>query len=73
MTTLAELNPAVPSSALDDARRKLTRPGGSTLEVRNRAFHRMLVNGVEVEYQEEEGLAQSRFLKRSRARLTIGR
>ena len=46
---LAELNSGLPASALDDAFRKLTRPEGSALEARNRAFHRMLVNGVEVE------------------------
>ena len=39
---LAELNPSLPDSALDDAFRKLTDPGGSTLEARNREFHRML-------------------------------
>ena len=48
---LARLNPDLPSEALDDAFRKLIRPEGSTLEVRNRAFHRMLVRGVTVEYQ----------------------
>ena len=48
-------NPALPASALDDAFRKLTRPQGSTLEARNRASHRMLVNGVEVEYQDTDG------------------
>ncbi len=52
---LAELNPGLPVSALDDAFRKLTRPEGSTLEARNRAFHRMLVNGVEIEYRDSEG------------------
>ena len=52
---LASLNPGLPGDALDDAYRKLSRPEGSTLEVRNRAFHRMLVNGVEVEYREGEG------------------
>ena len=52
---LAELNPALPTSALDDAYRKLIRPEGSTLEARNRAFHRMLVNGVEVEYRDTDG------------------
>ena len=52
---LAELNPALPLDALDDAFRKLTRPEGSTLEARNREFHRMLVNGVEIEYRESEG------------------
>ena len=52
---LARLNPALPDSALDDARRKLTRPEGATLETRNRAFHLMLVNGVAVEYRASDG------------------
>ena len=52
---LAELNPALPAPALDDSLRRLTRPEGATLEARNRAFHRMLVNGVEVEYQRPDG------------------
>ena len=52
---LAGLNSNLPAEALDDAFRKLTRPEGSTLEVRNRSFHRMLVNGVEVEYRDAEG------------------
>ena len=52
---LARLNPELPASALDDAFRKLTLPEGSTLEARNRAFHRMLVKGVEVEYRDAEG------------------
>ena len=52
---LAALNPGLPESALDDALRKLTRPQGSTLEARNRAFHRMLVNGVEIEYRDSDG------------------
>ena len=52
---LATLNPGLPVDALHDAFRKLTRPEGSTLEARNRAFHRMLVNGVEIEYRDAEG------------------
>ena len=52
---LAELNPSLPDPALDDAFRKLTQPQGSTLEARNRAFHRMLVDGVNVEYRGGEG------------------
>ena len=52
---IAELNPTLPPSTLDDACRKLTHPDGSTLEARNRAFHRMLVNGVEVEYPDADG------------------
>ena len=42
---LARLNPDLPVGELDDAYRKLTRPDGSTLETRNGAFHRMLVEG----------------------------
>ena len=52
---LAILNPDLPASALDDAYRKLTRPEGSTLEARNRAFHQMLVGGMEVEFRENGG------------------
>ena len=52
---LADLNPGLPIDALDDAYRKLTRSEGSTAEARNREFHRMLVNGVEVEYREAGG------------------
>ena len=53
---LARLNPHLPAEALEeDAFRKLTRPEGATLEARNRAFHRMLVEGVTVEYQAEAG------------------
>ena len=52
---LAELNPSLPASALDDSYRKLIRPEGSTIEARNRAFHRMLVEGVAVEYRADGG------------------
>ncbi len=36
---LVRLNPSLPSEALDDAFRKLTRPEGPTLETRNHAVH----------------------------------
>ena len=52
---LGELNPGLPAEALDDAFRKLTRPEGATLEARNRAFHRMLVDGVTVEHRTDGG------------------
>ena len=52
---LDRLNPRLPADALDDAYRKLTRPDGATVEARNREFHRMLVNGVEIEYREAGG------------------
>ena len=52
---LASLNPDLPADALDDAFRKLTSPPGATLETRNRSFHRMLVDGVTVEYRHDDG------------------
>jgi type I restriction enzyme, R subunit len=52
---LGRLNPDLPSEALDDAFRKLTRPEGAELVTRNRAFHRLLVDGVTVEYRNAEG------------------
>ena len=53
--TLVRLNPTLPPDALDDAFRKLTHPEGPTLEARNRAFHRMLVDGVTVEHRTNDG------------------
>ena len=53
--TLARLNPALSADSLDDAFRRLTRPEGSTLEARNRAFHRMLIDGVTVEHRTSDG------------------
>ena len=52
---LARLNPNLPTDALDDAFRKLAHPEGSTLAARNRAFHRMAVDGVTVEYRDDGG------------------
>ena len=53
---LARLNPELPSDALEDAYRKLLHPQGADLISRNRAFHRMLVEGVPVEYRVGEGI-----------------
>ena len=52
---LDRLNPNLPNEALDDAFRKLTRPEGPILEARNRAFHRLAVDGVTVEYRDAGG------------------
>ena len=52
---LARLNPNLPNEALDDAFRKLARPAGSSPEARNRAFHRLAVDGVTVEYRDAGG------------------
>jgi type I restriction enzyme R subunit len=52
---LARLNPNLPPTAQEDALRKLTRPEGPTLVARNHALHRMLADGVTVEYKRPDG------------------
>ena len=52
---LVRLNPNLPQEALDDAFRKIVRADGPTLIERNRAVHRMLVDGVTVEYRRADG------------------
>lgn len=52
---LQRLNPHLPSDAVEDALRKITRADGPSLVERNRAVHRMLVDGVNVEYRRADG------------------
>ncbi len=52
---LARLNRDLPAEALEDAFRKLTRLEGADLVARNRAVHRLLVDGVEGEYRAADG------------------
>jgi type I restriction enzyme, R subunit len=62
---LARLNPALPAEPLEDAFRRLTRPEGADLVQRNRALHRLLLDGVTVEYREADGAirgAQARVM-----------
>jgi type I restriction enzyme R subunit len=62
---LARLNPSLPPEALEDAYRKLTRVDAPSLIERNRAAHRMLVDGITVEYHRADGSiagAQARVL-----------
>ena len=54
-SALQRLNPSLPPEALDDAYRKLTRADAPSLIERNRALHRMLVDGVTVEYRRADG------------------
>ena len=62
---LIRLNPALPTEALEDAYRRLTRPEAAELSGRNRAVHRLLVAGVTVEYRTPDGAirgAQARVI-----------
>ena len=61
---LVRLNPTLPAEAIDDAFRKITRLEGATLDARNRTFHRLLVDGVTVEYRADGAIrgAQARLI-----------
>jgi type I restriction enzyme R subunit len=52
---LARLNPELPAEALEDAFRKLARSEGAEPVARNRGVHRLLVDGVTVEYRTAAG------------------
>ena len=52
---LARNNPKLPSDALDDALRRLLRPEGVDPVPRNRSLHRLIVDGVTVEYRDDDG------------------
>ena len=53
---LSRLNPELPEEALDAAMLKLTQPEGATLSARNRDVHRLLVDGMIVEYRDADGV-----------------
>ena len=62
---LFRLNPDLPPEAREEAFRKLTRADAPTLEGRNHQVHRLLVDGVTVEYRRPDGSiagAQARVL-----------
>ncbi len=47
------LNPGVPAAAREDACKQVLDAGGPALLTSNRAFHKLLVNGVPVQYQKD--------------------
>ncbi len=51
---LRKLNPTLPTEALDEAFRKVTVPQHPSLIANNRAFHRMLVDGIAVECRRKD-------------------
>ena len=48
---VTSINPTIPADAQEEAIRKVTRTESPSLVENNRRFHRMLVDGVPVEYQ----------------------
>ncbi len=60
-TALVRLNQAIPNDALKDALCKLIRPESPSLLANNRTFHRMLVDGVPMEYRRKDGSTVTRI------------
>jgi type I restriction enzyme R subunit len=54
-SAIRRLNPAIPEEAREEALRKVMRVGTPSLAQTNRAFHRMLRDGVPVEYPRSDG------------------
>ncbi len=54
-SALARLNPGVPAEILEEAALKVSRTESPSLVENNRRFHRMLTEGVDVEYRDENG------------------
>ena len=52
---IRRLNPAIPEEAREEALRKVLRVATPSLTQTNRAFHRMLRDGVPVEYPRPDG------------------
>jgi len=54
-TKLEDLNPQIPLEGLEEALRKVRLTSHPTLIENNRAFHRLLVEGVDAEFRNSEG------------------
>ncbi len=55
---VAYLNPNIPPDVQEEAIRKVLNPDSHTLVQNNRAFHLMLVDGIEVEYRQSDGMVR---------------
>jgi type I restriction enzyme, R subunit len=60
---IRRLNPAIPEDAREDALRKVLRVGMPSLTQTNRAFHKMLRDGVPVEYPRADGSIAGDFVR----------
>ena len=56
---VTRLNPQIPADAQEEAIRKVLNPDSPALVQNNRAFHQMLVDGIEVEYRQQDGTIRS--------------
>ena len=62
-TAIQRLNPAMPGEAREDALRKVLRIATGSLTQTNRAFHKLLRDGVPVEYPRTDGSIKGDFAR----------
>lgn len=55
LDALRRINPTLPDSVLQEAFRQLTHPDQPSLVRNNHAFHRMLVEGIPIDYHAKDG------------------
>jgi len=54
-SALRRINKSIPESAIDEAVKKILRTDSQDLVVNNQHFHRLVTNGVPVQYKREDG------------------
>lgn len=54
-SALTNINPAIPTEAIEDAVKKITTTESPTLIQNNERLHRLLTDGVDVEYRRDDG------------------
>lgn len=53
--SLYKINPTIPTKALENAMRKILIPEEPSLLENNRNFHKLITDGIDVEYEREDG------------------
>jgi type I restriction enzyme R subunit len=53
--SLTRINPDIPATAIEDAIRKVTRTEAPSLIVNNRTFHKMVTDGIDVQFRNKAG------------------
>ena len=66
------LNPSIPEEARDEALRKVLRVGTPSLTQTNRTFHRMLRDGVPVEYPRPDGSIAGNHVRHAQRAFCVG-
>ncbi len=61
--SLVRLNPKVPKEAINSALNKILHPNSPSLNANNHSVHRMLIDGIDVEYRTEDGSIRGERVK----------